>query len=117
MTSRFGMLLAQTGMSTSWFLTEKIMEVAGPVATRRILLLGRPLSAIEMHRLGIISYLAESAALEDAARGVIDQLATNAPLSLRTMKALIVRRWLSARVSRTLILTRWSSGFGRVLMR
>ncbi len=89
--ARFGMSLAQIGMSTSWFLTKKIMETAGPVATRRILLLGEPFAAVEMYRLGIISHLAEPAGLESAAKAVIDRLAANAPLSLKTMKALIVR--------------------------
>jgi enoyl-CoA hydratase/carnithine racemase len=86
------MSLAQIGMSTSWFLTRKIMEVAGPVAARRILLLGEPIAAAEMHRLGMISHLAESATLDEVARTVVDRLAANAPLSLRTMKALIVRQ-------------------------
>jgi enoyl-CoA hydratase/carnithine racemase len=90
--ARFGMSLAQIGMSTTWFLTRKLMEVAGPVATRRILLLGEPLPAAEMHRLGIISHLADPTALENTARAVIDRLAANAPLSLQTMKALIVRQ-------------------------
>ena len=89
--ARFGMSLAQIGMSTSWFLTKKIMEVAGPVATRRILLLGDPLSSAEMHRLGVISHLAAAAELDATAQTVIDRLAANAPLSLKTMKALIVR--------------------------
>ena len=35
----------------TWFLTKKLLEVAGPVATRRILLLGEPLAGSEMHRL------------------------------------------------------------------
>lgn len=90
--ARFGMSLAQIGMSTTWFLTRKLMEVAGPIATRRILLLGEPLPANEMHRLGVISHLAEPLALEATARAVIDRLAANAPLSLQTMKALIVRQ-------------------------
>lgn len=89
--ARFGMSLAQIGMSTSWFLTKKIMEVAGPVATRRILLLGDPLPAGEMHRLGIISHLAAPEHVEATAQTVIDRLAANAPLSLKAMKALIVR--------------------------
>ena len=45
-----------------------------------------------MHRLGIISHLAEPIALEDTAHTVIDRLAANAPLSVRTMKALILRQ-------------------------
>jgi enoyl-CoA hydratase/carnithine racemase len=90
--ARFGMSLAQIGMTTTWFLTKKLMEVAGPVGTRRILLLGEPLPAAEMHRLGVISHLAEPDRLEQAAQAVIDRLAANAPLSLRTMKSLIVRQ-------------------------
>jgi enoyl-CoA hydratase/carnithine racemase len=105
--ARFGMSLAQTGMSTSWFLTRKLMEVAGPVATRRILLLGEPLPAAEMHRLGVISHLAEPTALETTARAVIDRLAANAPLSLQTMKALIVRQMVLRDRSPTPISTRW----------
>ena len=90
--ARFGMSLAQIGMSTTWFLTKKLLEVAGSVATRRILLLGEPLPAVEMHRLGIISHLAEPNALEDTAHAVIDRLVANAPLAVRTMKALILRQ-------------------------
>ncbi len=90
-TARFGMSLAQIGMSTSWFLTKKLMEVAGPVATRRILLLGEPLPASEMHRLGIISHLSEPADLAATALAIVERLAVNAPLSLKTMKALILR--------------------------
>jgi enoyl-CoA hydratase/carnithine racemase len=86
------MSLAHIGMTTTWFLTKKLLEVAGPVTTRRILLLGEPLLAAEMHRLGVISHLAEPADLEATAQSVINRLAANAPLSLRTMKALIVRQ-------------------------
>ncbi|MDB5395236.1 MAG: enoyl-CoA hydratase/isomerase family protein [Rhodospirillales bacterium] len=41
--ARFGMSLAQIGLAASWFLVRKLLEVAGPVITRRILLLGDPL--------------------------------------------------------------------------
>ena len=40
--ARFGMSLAQVGLAPSWFLTKKLLEVGGPVATREILLLGDP---------------------------------------------------------------------------
>jgi hypothetical protein len=43
--ARFGMSLAQIGLAPSWFLAKKLLEVAGPVTTRRILLLGDPLPA------------------------------------------------------------------------
>jgi len=68
-----------------------LLEVAGPVTTRRILLLGDPLPAERLFELGVISHIAEPADLETVAAAVIQRLADNAPLSLKTMKALIVR--------------------------
>jgi enoyl-CoA hydratase/carnithine racemase len=89
--ARFGMSLAQIGLVPSWFLIKKLLEVAGPVITRRILLLGDPLPAREVHELGLISHIAEPGQLEATAQKLIDRLAANAPLSLKAMKALIVR--------------------------
>jgi enoyl-CoA hydratase/carnithine racemase len=87
----FGMSLAQIGLAPTWFLAKKLLEVAGPVASREILLLGDPVPAARMHALGVISRVAEPAELESVAAAVISRLATNAPLSLRAMKALLVR--------------------------
>ena len=89
--ARFGMSLAQIGLAPSWFLAKKLLEVAGPVTTRRILLLGDPLPAERLYELGVISHVAEPADLETVAGAVIQRLADNAPLSLKAMKALIVR--------------------------
>jgi enoyl-CoA hydratase/carnithine racemase len=90
--ARFGMSLAQIGMAPSWFLAKKLLEVAGPVTTRRILLLGDPLPAQRLYDLGVISHVAEPQDLETVAGDVILRLANNAPLSLKAMKALIVRQ-------------------------
>jgi enoyl-CoA hydratase/carnithine racemase len=90
--ARFGMSLAQIGLAPSWFLAKKLMEVAGPVTTRRILLLGDPLPAERLYELGVISHLAEPEELDRTADAVIQRLADNAPLSLRAMKAMIVRQ-------------------------
>ena len=89
--ARFGMSLAQVGLAPSWFLAKKLLEVAGPATTRKILLLGDPLPATRMYELGLISHLAEPADLEKAVSAVIQRLADNAPLSLKAMKALINR--------------------------
>jgi enoyl-CoA hydratase/carnithine racemase len=91
-TARFGMSLAQIGLAPSWFLAKKLLEVAGPVASREILLLGDPVAAPRMHSLGIISRVAEPSDLDTAAGAVIDRLAANAPLSLKAMKAVLVRQ-------------------------
>jgi len=90
--ARFGMSLSQIGMAPSWFLAKKLLEVAGPATTRRILLLGDPLPAQRLYDLGVISHVAEPADLETVAGDVIERLANNAPLSLKAMKALIVRQ-------------------------
>jgi enoyl-CoA hydratase/carnithine racemase len=90
--ARFGMSLAQIGLAPSWFLAKKLLEVAGPVTTRRILLLGDPLPAQRLYDLGVISHIAEPADLESVAAAVIQRLSENAPLSLKAMKALIVRQ-------------------------
>jgi enoyl-CoA hydratase/carnithine racemase len=89
--ARFGMSLAKIGLVPSWFLIKKLLEVAGPAMTRRILLLGDPLPAREFHDLGLISYIAAPEDLEATAQAVIDRLSANAPLSLKAMKAVIVR--------------------------
>jgi enoyl-CoA hydratase/carnithine racemase len=87
----FGMSLVQIGLAPSWFLAKKLLEVAGPVGAREILLLGDPLSAGHMHRLGMIARVAPPDQLEQTAQALIDRLIANAPLSLRAIKALLVR--------------------------
>ena len=90
-TARFGMSLSQIGLVPSWFLIKKLLEVAGPVITRRILLLGDPMPAHAFHEYGLISHIASPEELERVAGSVIDRLSANAPLSLKAMKAVIVR--------------------------
>jgi enoyl-CoA hydratase/carnithine racemase len=89
--ARFGMSLARIGLAPSWFLAKKLLEVAGPVGAREMLLLGELLPARRMAELGLIYRTVPAAELETAAGAVIDRLAGNAPLSLRAMKALMVR--------------------------
>jgi enoyl-CoA hydratase/carnithine racemase len=89
--ARFGMSLAKIGLAPSWFLAKKLLEVAGPVGAREMLLLGDLLPARRMAELGLIYRAVAPETLEDAARQVIDRLAANAPLSLRAMKAVLTR--------------------------
>jgi enoyl-CoA hydratase/carnithine racemase len=90
--ARFGMSLAQVGLAPNWFLAKKLMEVLGPVTTREMLLLGDPLPSTKLHSLGLIARCVPHEQLEAEAKKVIDRLAANAPLSLKAMKALIVRQ-------------------------
>ena len=89
--ARFGMSLSKIGLAPSWFLAKKLMEIAGPVGAREMLLLGEPLPARRMADLGLIYRAVAPDQLASAAQGVIDRLAANAPLSLKAMKATLVR--------------------------
>lgn len=86
----FVMPLAQIGVSTTWFLTKKIIEATGAHMGREFLLLGEPISGERMHHLGIACRSAEPEDLDAAAQTIIDRLAANAPLSLKSMKAQLV---------------------------
>jgi enoyl-CoA hydratase/carnithine racemase len=89
--ARFGMSLAKIGLAPSWFLAKKLLEVAGPVGAREMLLLGDLLPARRMAELGLIYRAVPADDLEATAETVISRLAANAPLSLKAMKALLVR--------------------------
>lgn len=89
--ARFGMSLAQIGLSPTWFLTKKLVELAGPVTTRELLLLGDPLPASRMYELGIIARSVAHDELHDSADQIVNRLAANAPLSLIAMKGLLNR--------------------------
>jgi enoyl-CoA hydratase/carnithine racemase len=89
--ARFGMSLAKIGLAPTWFLAKKLLEVAGPVGAREMLLLGDLLPARRMADLGLIHRAVSPDQLDAAAGAVVDRLAGNAPLSLRAMKAVLTR--------------------------
>lgn len=90
--ARFGMSLAQIGLAPTWFLTKKIMEVAGPVTAREILLLGDPVPSGTLRELGVIARAVPSEDLEEEVAAMVGRLARNAPRSLAVMKALMLRQ-------------------------
>ena len=88
----FAMPIPQLGVSTTWFLTKKIMEAAGPVLARELLLLGDPLTGQRLHELGVIARHAPRDELDETAAPIIARLAANAPLSMRAIKAMLVKQ-------------------------
>lgn len=89
--ARIGMSVAQIGLAPTWPLVVKVLDSAGPALAREILLLGDPVPAPRLAELGVIARVADPQSLEDAAADVVDRLAANAPLSLRAIKATLVR--------------------------
>ena len=90
--AKFGMSPAQIGLAPSWFLCKKLMEIAGPVATKKILLLGDPTPAQIFHDMGLISHIAAPDKLKETADAVVDRLSRNAPMSLKAIKAVLTRQ-------------------------
>jgi len=90
--AKFGMSPVQIGLAPSWFLCKKLIEIAGPVATKRILMLGDPLPAQAFFELGLISHIAEPDAVDETVAAVVDRLSRNAPMSLRAIKAVLTRQ-------------------------
>ena len=90
--AKFGMSPVQIGLAPSWFLCKKLMEIAGPVATKKILLLGDPLPAQAFFDLGLISHIAEPDKLAETRDAIVDRLSRNAPMSLKAIKAVLTRQ-------------------------
>ena len=90
--ARFGMSPSQIGLAPSWFLCKKLMEIAGPVASKKILLLGDPSSAQAFFDMGLISHIAEPDKLHETRDAIVDRLSRNAPMSLKAIKAVLTRQ-------------------------
>jgi len=90
--AKFGMSPVQIGLAPSWFLCKKLMEIAGPVATKKILLLGDAVSAQTFFDMGLISHIAEPEALTETRDKIVDRLSRNAPMSLKAIKAVLTRQ-------------------------
>jgi len=90
-TARFSVPLSQLGIALSWDLARKLVEAAGPVIAREILLLGDLVTAERLAQLGVIARAAPPERLEAEAEAVVERLVANAPLSLRAHKAMLLR--------------------------
>jgi enoyl-CoA hydratase/carnithine racemase len=90
-TAHIGMSLAQIGLAPPWPLALKLLDVAGPSVAREILLLGDPVTASRLAEFGVIARAVPPEDLQATAQQVIDRLAANAPLSLRAIKASLLR--------------------------
>jgi len=90
--AHISMPLAQFGVATTWYLTKKILDAAGPAVAREFLLLGNPIPPERLHALGIIARVADRDRLDEDAAPLIDRLAANAPRPMQTMKAILIRQ-------------------------
>jgi enoyl-CoA hydratase/carnithine racemase len=95
--ARFGMPIARTlGNCLSAANYARMLDAMGPGRVKDLLLTGRLLEAAEAASIGLVTRLAEAAAIDQATRGLADTIAANAPLTIRATKE-AVRRIQAAR--------------------
>lgn len=87
--ARMGMPLAKIGLVVPYPLTQKLLDTVGTVKTKEMLFTGALLDAESALRAGLVTRVVPDADLAAATRALAADIAANAPLSLRTMKAAI----------------------------
>jgi enoyl-CoA hydratase/carnithine racemase len=90
-TARFAMPLARIGIAVPVTLTWKLVETIGAAATKELLFTGEPVGAAAAVALGLVNRVVAAADLERAVGDLARQIAHNAPLSVRAMKAFVQR--------------------------
>ena len=92
--ARFGMTLGRVGLMVPYDFTRKLIEVCGSANTAWILYTADLIDAERSRAMNIVHEVVPDAKLNEAATALAEKVASNAPLSLRAMKA-TVRRCLS----------------------
>jgi enoyl-CoA hydratase/carnithine racemase len=87
--ARMGMPLARIGLVVPFALTQKLLDTVGTVRTKEMLFTGALLDAESARAAGLVTRVVPDAELAAATKALADDIAANAPLSLRTMKAAI----------------------------
>jgi enoyl-CoA hydratase/carnithine racemase len=90
-TARFGMPLARIGLAVPIVLVWKLVDAIGASKTAELLFTGEPISAEEALRLNLVNRVVPGAGLDSVVAALARQIADNAPLAVRTMKAAIHR--------------------------
>jgi len=90
-TARMGMTLGRVGLMVPFDFTRKLIEIIGSPNTAMVLYSAEAFEASRALAMGMVHQVFEDGRLEDEARALAEKVASNAPLSLRAMKATIRR--------------------------
>jgi enoyl-CoA hydratase len=115
--STFGIPIARTlGNCLSGATYGRLVDVLGPARVKDLLFTGRLVRADEAHAMGLVNRVVPEGELEAAVRELAQEIASNAPLTLRATKEMIRRllahRRLRAGDDRTVLLERRFPGRG-----
>ena len=87
--ARIGIPSARLGILLDLEKVQRMVQVIGPAHTRELLLTGRELDGREAASWGLVTRVVKAKDVDQAARELADQVAANAPLSVRGSKAAI----------------------------
>jgi enoyl-CoA hydratase/carnithine racemase len=82
----FAIPAARLGLGYPTAALQALVELLGPAFAKEILFTARRLGAQDALRMGLVNAVVEKSALESRVREVADQIADNAPLTLRAVK-------------------------------
>jgi enoyl-CoA hydratase/carnithine racemase len=89
--ARLGMPVAKVGLIPPFDFTRKLIEIIGASATAYLLFSAEPVDGKRALAMGMVNEVAPEAEVETAGRNLLEKIAGNAPLSLRTVKATLRR--------------------------
>ncbi len=87
--STFGIPAARLGLGYGFGGIKALVDLVGPAWANEILLTARRLSAAEAERIGLVNRVVPKADLEPTVRELAQQIAENAPLTVKACKAII----------------------------
>jgi enoyl-CoA hydratase/carnithine racemase len=87
--ARIGIPAAKLGLGYRASATKNLVDVVGAANAREMLLTGRQLGAAEAREMGLVHKVVETLSLEKLTREYCENLAANAPLTMRTAKRMI----------------------------
>jgi enoyl-CoA hydratase/carnithine racemase len=88
---RMGMTVARVGLVVPYNFIRKLIEVIGTANTAQILFTAEPVDSMRALQMGMVHEVVPAAKLDEAAVAWAEKVSSNAPLSLRTMKASLRR--------------------------
>jgi enoyl-CoA hydratase/carnithine racemase len=85
--ARLAMPLAQLGIAPPWIMTSRTIDRLGPALGREIVLMGFPITAERLYAHNAVNACVPRERFQEEVDRVVNQLADNAPLSVRAVKA------------------------------
>lgn len=82
----FGMPPAKLGVVYSYSGLRKFLDLIGPGYTKELFLVGRPVSSERALEIGLVNFMVSREDIQEFAYEMANEIAENAPLSLRTLK-------------------------------